>query len=147
MTWQTVIIIQVLVSAGMTILTRRLALAQRQLFFVIGVLTYAVVALMGLLYTLIFTGGLPHLPHGHVWLYLLLEGSCIPVAWLLQYKIIDLLGASNTVLISILNNVASALLGIILLHDAFSLRFIVGSLLVLCSIVIVFQLQPDSRHH
>ena len=146
MRWQTVILIQVFVSAGMTILTRRLALAERKLFFVVGVLSYAMVALMGLFYALVFTGGLPHLPQGHVWIYLLLEGSCIPAAWLLQYKIIGLLGASNTVLISILNNVASALLGIVLLDDAFSLSFVVGSFLVLSSIGIVFRVQPDSLH-
>ena len=146
MTWQTVIILQVIVSAGMTILTRRLALAERKLFFVIGVLSYAVVALMGFVYTLVFAGGLPHLPHGQVWLYLVAEGGCVPAAWLLQYKIIGYLGASNTVLVSMLNNVASALLGIIFLHDKFSLGFIAGTGLVLSSIVIVFRVQPDSRH-
>lgn len=147
MTWQSVIIAQVVVSAVMTIFTRRLALTDRKLFFVIGSLSYGMVAMMGFIYSVVFSGGLPSFPASNAWPFLLLEGFAIPIWWLLQYKIIGLFGASNAVLITMLNYAGAALLGFSFLDEPFSAGFFIGSLLILSSIFIAFWVQPDTTHH
>lgn len=147
MTWQIVIILQVIVSALMTIFTRRMALTDRKLFFVIGSLSYLSVAVMGTMFSLLFGGQLPEIPNGRVWIYLIAEGIFIPASWLLQYRIISRFGASNAVLITMLNYVGTALMGFTLLNESFSFNFLIGALFILSSIFIAFRVQPDSVHH
>ncbi len=147
MTLHLIIIAQVFASAGMTILTRKLALADRKLFFLIGCLTYGVVTVAGLAFSLLFGGAWPHFPTANSLPYLLAEGVAIPAAWLLQYKIIGIFGASNAVLVSILNYVATAAMGIVLLHEAVSWKFFIGAALIIVSIYLAFRVQPDRTHH
>lgn len=147
MKWQILISAQIIVSAGMTILTRKLALIDRKLFFVIGVLSYAMVALLGFIFSLIFGSGLPHVANNHAWLFLVLEGICIPAGWLFQYKIISKLGASNGVLLALLNNIAGAIMGFLLLADRLTAGFLVGASLIIGSILIAFRIQADNAHH
>ena len=147
MSWQLVISAQIVVSAIMTVFTRRLTLFDNKLFFIIGAVSYGTIAVAGFAYSLIFGGHLPHVPIGHAWLYLIAEGICIPASWLLQYKIISKLGASNAVIVATLNNIGAALMGFVFLGDRFSLTFFLGAAFVLASIVIAFRIQPDTSHH
>lgn len=146
MTWQAIILAQVLVSAIMTIFTRKLSLLDRKLFFVIGCASYGMVAVIGLLVSWVF--GPPHIsfPGLHAWPFLLIEGVCIPVSWLLQYKIIQIFGASNAMLITVMNYMGTAALGFIFLHESFSADFFVGLVCILASIWLAFRVQPDSVH-
>lgn len=130
----------------MTIFTRRLALSDRKLFFVIGVLSYFTIGFMGFIYSIVFGHGLPDIPSGKAWLFIVAEGFFIPAAWLLQYKIISKLGASNAVIITTANNAATAFLGFIFLKESFSPLFIVGSVFILGGIVTVLRIQPDMNH-
>lgn len=131
----------------MTVFTRKLALTDRKLFFVIGVLSYAMVAVDGFVLSMLLGGGLPEISSSHVWWYLIAEGIFIPAGWLLQYRIIGTLGASNAILITMLNNIGAAIMGFAFLNDAFSLTFLVGALFVIASILITFRVQPDTVHH
>ncbi|MBC7707864.1 hypothetical protein H7Y63_01440 [Polaromonas sp.] len=146
MSWQIVISAQIIVSSLMTICTRRLALTNRTLFFVVGVLTYGVIAVMGVIYSLAFGGGLPQILNHEAWPYLIGEGIAIPSSWLLQYKIISKLGASNAVLITMLNNIGAASLGILLLNDDYTATFFIGAVFICLSIIIAFRVQPDTAH-
>lgn len=146
MTFQIIIIAQVLVSALMTIFTRKLSLTDRKLFFVIGAVSYGVVAIMGILLSLMFNAHSISFPQSQAWPYLILEAIFIPISWLLQYKIIQKLGASNAVLTTMLNYVSAACLGFVLLGDTFSVRFLIGLVFIMASIYIAFNVQPDTKH-
>jgi drug/metabolite transporter (DMT)-like permease len=146
MTWEIVIIAQVLVSASMTIFTRRLALNDRKLFFMIGALSYGVVAAMGFIFSTVFGQGMPTVTNAAVWPYLVIEGIFIPVSWLLQYKVISMLGASNAVLATMLNYVGAAITGFIFLNEKYTLAFLIGALFILASIYMSFRIQPDTVH-
>lgn len=146
MTWQIIILAQVLVSALMTVFTRKLSLADHKLFFVIGGVSYGVVALMGIVYSFLFGVGVTKFPSSVAWPFLITEGVFIPISWLLQYKIIRHFGAGNAVLISALNYVGTASLGFIVFREYFSVSFLVGFLLILASIVVAFKIQPDTVH-
>lgn len=135
-----------MVSAVMTIFTRKLSLLDRKLFFVIGCASYGMVAVVGLLVSWML--GPTHLgfPAGNAWWFLITEGVCIPVSWLLQYKIIQYFGAGNAMLITMLNYVGTASFGFVVLHEAFSVTFLIGLACILASIFLAFKVQPDSEH-
>lgn len=130
----------------MTIFTRKLSLTDRKLFFVIGAVSYGVVASMGILLSLTFNAHTLSFPQSQAWPYLILEAIFIPISWLLQYKIIQRLGASNAVLATMLNYVSAACLGFVVLGDTFSVRFLIGLVFILASIYIAFNVQPDTKH-
>lgn len=146
MTWQIVILAQVLVSAFMTIFTRKLSLLDRKLFFVIGCASYGMVAVIGLLVSWVFSPAHLVFPAANAWPFLITEGVCIPVSWLLQYKIIQTFGAGNAMLITMLNYVGTAALGFLFLNESFSRTFLLGLICILASIWFAFKVQPDSEH-
>ena len=146
-TWQTVVIVQVFFSALPTILARKLALADQKLFFMVGVVTYGVIAAVGATVSLTFGPGTPQLPPPSIWPYLIAIGSLIPASWLLQYKIVHKFGASNGMLIAMLNHAGTATLGFVLLQEPLSSNFLIGCLLIAVSILIAFRIQPDKTHH
>lgn len=131
----------------MTIFSRHMTLSIRKVFFGIGVFSYLVIAVMGLLFSIVSNHGLPSLPGSGAWPYLLIEGLFIPTAWLIQYKIIGHIGAGNTAIVSIVNTVGTSILGILLLHEGFSFFFAVGAALIMTSALISLTINPDSGHH
>lgn len=140
-------LLQIVVSSLMTIFSRKLVLADRKLFYVIGVCSYATVALMGFIYAFVFHGGVAGLPSATGWLYIIVEGICIPASWLLLYKLISIIGASNSTITSLMNTMVTALLGIILLHEPLTLTFLAGAALLLTSGYLALTIQADTRHH
>jgi uncharacterized membrane protein len=146
MSWQIIIVAQVIASAIMTVFTRKLSLTDRKLFFVIGGLSYGMVAIMGVVFSFVFGAASVNPAPAHAWPYLITEGAFIPISWLLQYKIIQRLGASNAVLVTMLNYVGTAALGLIFIGEKVSVYFWVGLILILSSIVIAFKVQPDTIH-
>lgn len=147
MTWQIAITLQVLVSSIMTLFTRRVTLSVKNVFFGVGVLSYFMVALMGFVYSLVYNHGLPVAPSLTTWAYILLEGFCIPLAWLILYKMISLIGAGNAVIVSSLNTTAAALMGVFFLHESLSITFALGAVFILVSALTSLRLSPDLRHH
>lgn len=147
MTWQTAITLQVLVSSFMTLFTRRVSLASRRVFFGMGVLSYCMVAVMGFVYSLLYHHGLPVAPTARTWLYIFIEGFCIPLAWLVSYKTISYIGAGNAVVVSTVNTTATALMGIVFLHDALTPVFVGGAALILGGALASLHLSPDASHH
>lgn len=146
MTWQAAITLQVVVSSFMTLFTRRLTLTVTQVFFGVGMVSYATVASSGLILSIINNGGSPVLPTGNAWLYLAIEGLCIPLSWLMQYKLIRYIGAANAVIVSALNTVGAALLGILFLKDGLSTWFILGAALIILSSLVSLRIRPDTEH-
>ncbi len=146
MTWQFIIILQIIVSALMTIFTRHISLSTKHAFFIVGVASYLAIAVAGWMYAVILgsNGIIP--PSNAMWPLLLVEGVCIPAAWLVQYQLIRRIGASNTAIVTMLNTVMTAAFGIVLLHDTLSLPFAVGGLLILTGVAIALRLRPDEIH-
>jgi drug/metabolite transporter (DMT)-like permease len=147
MTWQLIIIIQIFMSSLMTLFARHIAVSTRRVFFGIGIFSYLAIAIAGTSFALLHSHSLPPLPSGQALVYILIEGMCIPTAWLFQYKLIGYIGASNTVIVSSINTVGAALMGIIFLGESLSIAFISGALFVLGSVYIALQIQPDMTHH
>lgn len=147
MTWQIAITLQVLISALMTMFTRRLTLSIKQVFFGIGVASYFMVALCGLIFSLIYNHGLPALPSTDAWVYIFIEGLCLPASWLTQYKLIGYIGAGNAVTATTLNMISAALLGVWFLNEGLSVSFIIGALFIIAGMLITLRINPDIEHH
>src|SRR4051794_35756695 len=121
MTWQIAITLQVFVSALMTLFTRHITLSNKRVFIGVGVGSYFAVAVCGFIFAIISHSGLPVFPSPTAWLFIIIEGLCIPAAWLVQYKLISSLGAANAITISTLNTVGAASLGILFLGESISM--------------------------
>lgn len=144
--WPLVIIAQVIVSSAMTIANRKLSLSNQRVFFVVGFFTYLVVALMGILYSIVFGVDLSYTPSVVAWQYIIPASIGIVTSWLVLYRTIALVGASNAVLISMANYIGSATLGYIILDEAISSTFIAGAILIIASLWIAFSVRPDTSH-
>lgn len=146
MTWQVAIIAHVVVSALMMIFARRLSLSNRKAFYVVGFMSYMMISITGVAYSLIFGVPWHYLPTSAEWLYILPAGIGIATAWLLQYRIIGLLGASNAIVTTMAKYIGTALLGFIFLHEGISATFILGAMLILTSIWLTLRIRPDEAH-
>jgi len=140
-------LLQIVASSLMTIFSRKLALSDNRLFYVIGVCSYAAVAVMGIAYAFVFHGGVAGIPPTEAQVYIVIEGICIPASWLLLYKLISIVGASNSTVTSLANTVVTAVLGILLLNEPFTLTFLAGAVLLLTSGYLALTIQADSKHH
>lgn len=145
MTWQTAIILQVVVSALMTIFTRQLTLSTKKVFFGVGVLSYITIAIVGMAYASFHTDVLS-VPPATLWPYLLIEGICIPASWLIIYKLISGVGAGNASIITTVNVLGTALMGIAFLNEQLTAAFLIGSVLVLSGVILSLKLRPDKTH-
>lgn len=143
MSWQLAIIGHVFVSALMAIMARRLSLTNRRAFYIVGFMTYLMIALAGLVYSSLFGVPWDYLPTAQQWLYILPAGIGIAAAWLLHYRMIGIIGASNAVIASMANYIGTALLGFIFLQEGISGSFILGAALILCSIWLTFRIRAD----
>lgn len=146
MSWQLIIIILILVSSIVTMFTRRVALSTKRVFYGVGAFSYLAIAISGTIMSIIYNHGLPTMPSGNTWVYIILEGMFIPIAWLFQYKLISYIGASNAVIVSSINTIGVAIMGIIFLNEPLSVSFVCGSLTVLISAYVALQIQPDLAH-
>lgn len=147
MTWQLAITIQIIVSSLMTMFTRRVSLSNKHVFIGVGVATYFVAALCGFVFSVVSNNGLPAYPSNGAWVYILIEGLCIPAAWLVQYKLISYIGAGNTVTISTVNTISAALLGILFLREGISFNFILGAAFIIAGTIVTLRIRPDLEHY
>lgn len=146
MTWQLAMVLQVLVSSCMTLFTRRVSLLTKHVFFGVGALTYLTIAACGWILGLVAHAQPSSLLISHAWPYLLIEGVSIPASWLVQYRLISYIGASNTVIVTVLNTLFAATAGIVFLHERLSVAFAVGALSIFAGILIALRIQPDITH-
>lgn len=130
----------------MTIFTRKLALADKRLFYAVGSVMYIAIALVGLTISLIINQAFPALPNSETLLYIIIEGFAIAIYWLLQYKIIAMVGAANTVIIIAMNYLAASIAGLLFLGETASPIFILGASIMLVSVLIAFKIKPDKKH-
>ena len=144
--WPLVIIAQVIVSSIMTITTRKLSLSNQRVFFVVGFFIYMMVALMGIVYSFIFGVDADYLPEMVAWQYIIPASIGIVTAWLLLYKTISIVGASNAVLITTANYIATATLGYVVLGESISNTFVLGATLLIISLWIAFSIRADTSH-
>ncbi len=144
--WPVVIVAQVIASSVMTVITRKLSLSNRRVFFVVGFVIYAVVALMGIVYSLLFGVELAYTPSIEAWRLILPASVGIVISWLLVYRTISIVGASNAVLITMVNYIATATLGYVVLGEDVSSTFLLGAVLILTSMYIAFSVRADTSH-
>ena len=126
MTWQVTIVLQVIASSLMTLWARRLTLNYKNAFYIVAFCNYAVIALIGTGLAIITSHGLPSLPTSSSYIYLLGVGIFIPLSWLLGYKLISIVGASNGVIAGLASFVITAIFGVIFLNETVSIPFIIG---------------------
>lgn len=146
LTWQFIIVLQILASSFLAIWTRHVSIRSRKYVFAVGLISYACIAIMGLAYSIFHNGSWPALPQSNAWLYLMAEGIFIPAAWLFQFKLVSHIGASNGVISSTINGLGAAFLGILILGETISIAFIVGSLLILAAVYLSLTIKPDNSH-
>lgn len=146
MTWQLAILLQISVSSLLAIFTRVVSLSVRRVFFGVAMLSYITIAVFGWLYAVAFGEAILSVPNTQTWVYLVLEGLCIPASWLVQYKLIAYIGASNTVIATTLNTLVAATIGIVFLGEPLSWLFLLGGGAILVGIMLALGLQPDTQH-
>jgi len=146
MSWQIIIILQVVAGTAITLLSRRFALKSEKSFFSIGLFSYFAIAISGMLVSLIANQGLPPLPSSAAWWFIVAEGVFIPMGWLVQLYLIKSIGASNAVLVGMFNSLVIATLSIVLYHDAISPMFLLGAAFLVTSSVIALRIKPDETH-
>lgn len=147
MSWQVAILLQILVGTVVTLYVRRLSLSVKKVYFGMALVSYMSIATLGWAVSLVQLRGEVSLPDAGVWRLLIIEGICIPLAWLVQYRLIRLIGASNAVIVAGLNALATAALGIVILEEVFNGVFIIGSVLIVGGMIVALRIQPDSIHH
>jgi drug/metabolite transporter (DMT)-like permease len=128
----------------MTIWYRKVSIWYPKRIFSISLSIYVVVALTGFLLGFFhndFT--LPPFPNGKVLLYILGEGFFIPVAWLFSYKLLSIIGASSMAIAQSVNFLTTALFGIILLGDPFSLYLLVGGSLLISGVILALTVNKQ----
>lgn len=146
MTWQTAIIVQIIFSSFVTLFTRRATVRYENVHLLMGVINYLVIALLGIVCSVLVLGTLPALPSGEVWIYLILEGVFIPAAWLITYKVIAHVGASNGVILSAASYISACLAAVFFLSDAITGHFMVGAAMIVGSIFLAARIKPDRQH-
>lgn len=144
MSWQLIISLQVIVSTCMTLLIRHYSLKSQKTFFTTGALSYTAIAVSGTIISLIAQHRLPQVVHLDAWWFLVGEGICIPIAWLIQYRLIRSIGASNATLVSTFNAFAAAMLSIVLSGDDLSGRFLFGAGFLMTSAFIALSIKPNN---
>ena len=147
MSWQLILIIQIFVSSLTTLWARHIALTSKKVFLSVGAISFSAIALIGLIVSVMHNQGFPPVPTGTAWIYILIEGFAIPVAWLFSYKLITYIGASNTIVVATVNTIGAALSGVIFLGEHISISFIFGILFILLGVYIALTIKPDTTHH
>ena len=145
-TWQMVVLAQILVGSLMAVWTRHVSLKSRQYAFSVALISYACIATMGFIYSVLHTKGLPPLPEGKVWLLLIAEGMLIPSSWLFHFKLVSHVGATNGVISSTFYGLGVATLGIVLLGETVNLLFVIGAAFILTGIYVSLTIKPDETH-
>jgi drug/metabolite transporter (DMT)-like permease len=131
----------------MTLWARRLTLNYKKAFYLVVFCNYAIIALIGIALAIIANhGSLPALPTPSSYIYLIGVGIFIPLSWLLGYKLIAIVGASNGVIAGLASFVITALFGVVLLGESISLAFIIGCIFLLLGMYISLRIQPDEKH-
>ncbi|MBP9667745.1 EamA family transporter [Candidatus Saccharibacteria bacterium] len=146
MSWELIIILQVVISAVLSLITRKISLKHPDASFSIGLFAFIAIGLLGCVYATLFQGALPHLPPPHMWTLLILEGLTIPAAWLIQYKLVRHFGASNGTVISVAFILFASLAALALLREPFDIWFLSGSLSIMAAVFIVLRIAPDDNH-
>jgi uncharacterized membrane protein len=146
MSWQAIVILQIFVSSLMTLWTRHISLSSKKVFYTVGLVTYFTIASVGILISIIGNRGLPSVAFNNSFIFIVIAGIAIPIAWLFQYKLISYIGASNTTVVSTINTVGAATLGIVLLNEAISVSFIIGVLLIVAGVYLALNIRADKAH-
>ncbi len=146
MSWQIAIILQILISALMTLFTRHLSLSLRKVFYSVGLLSYLAIAVAGSLYAVLLGYTNLSFPPTPVLPYLLIEGLFIPAAWLTQYKLMSYVGASNAVIATTFNTVGAAIAGILFFNEPLTAAFVGGATFIIGGMIIALRIRPDEIH-
>lgn len=147
MLWQFAVIAQIIPSSLTALWARKVSLVNKNTFFSTGFFSYLVVALLGITVGLYHNGyKIPALPNGNIYWLLLGIGVFIPISWLLQYKLISIVGAANGMIANTTNFVTTAFFGFIFLGEIITPLFFAGSLLMLTATYISFSIKADTKH-
>ncbi|MBP9852612.1 MAG: hypothetical protein QG629_355 [Patescibacteria group bacterium] len=146
MSWQVAIVLVIIASSVLPLFTRTLTLRHSHAFFTIGLSMYAAVATVGFVISFLGRGGIPPLPVPEAWPYIVLEGICIPMAWLIMYKIVGMIGASNAALANSANIVLSVIAGVIVLHEGVSWKFLLGAACIIVAMLLALTIRADKKH-
>lgn len=147
MIWQQVILWQIIASSVMTIWYRVSSVRYTKKTFSISLAVYFVVALAGFALSFVHNQFLvPDFPNSKGVLYVLIEGACIPLAWLFSYKLLSVIGASSMVVAQTVNFLLVALFGIIFLGDKFNVFIMLGGILLIGGVGLALTTNGQNRH-
>jgi uncharacterized membrane protein len=135
MPWSTIVVLQIISSSFLTLWYRRTGIVLKNQTLQISFVVYICVAFCGVLISLFannFT--LPALPSKDALIFIAIEGFFIPAYWIIQFKLINLLGAASSVVIQTLNYWTTALFGLLLLGEELSTYFIYGFIFIVLAV-------------
>ncbi len=135
MSWNTVIVLQIITSSFLTLWYRQTGIVLKQRTLQISFVVYIWVALSGTLISYFANDfSVPSIPSREALIFICLEGFFIPAYWIIQFKLIRMLGAANSVIIQTLNYWMAASFGLILLGDNITKYFLVGLIFIVSAV-------------
>lgn len=145
MTWQQVMVLQIIASSSMTLWYRKVSLVYSKHTFTLFLTIYLTVAVAGSIISVVrFGGTLPALPTGTVVWYLIGEGLFIPMSWYFSYRLLSIIGASSMAVAQSFIFLTTATLGILLLDEPLTVGLFVGAMLLLSGVYLA--LSVNGRH-
>lgn len=141
MTWQQVMMMQIIASTAMTLWYRKISVTYPKNTFTTFLFVYIGVATAGVVLSVVGQGGIAPLPRGVVLWYILGEGLLIPLSWLLAYKLLSIIGASAMAIAQSITFLTTALFGVLFLHEPLTLGLFFGALFLLSAVYIALSVK------
>lgn len=147
MPWLIAMAVHVLLGSLLALWVRHVSSVNKNAFFSMAFFNYLVVLIGGTALAMYFNNwSIPSIPTGRAVIYLLVEGILLPMAWVLNYKLISMVGAANSVIAGTAGIIATTVLGIIFLHEPASVKYFAGACLMVFAIYISFSINADEKH-
>ncbi len=135
MSLNTIVLLQIITSSFLTLWYRQTGIVLKNRTLQISFFVYIWVALSGTLIALAANNfAFPGLPSKDAWLFIVIEGLFIPAYWIIQFKLISLLGASNAVITQTLNYWVAAAFGLLILGEGLTKNSVAGLLLIVAAV-------------
>lgn len=135
MPWSNIVVLQIISSSFLTIWYRKTGLVFKNQTLQISFVVYICVAICGVLISFLGNNlSMPAMPNREAFIFIITEGIFIPAYWIIQFKLITILGAASAVVVQTLNYWTAALFGLLILGEKLSSYFLLGFIFIVIAV-------------
>ncbi len=147
MPWNLIVILQIISSSFLTLWYRKTGQVLKNQTLQISFVVYICVAICGVLISFFANRfNLPAYPGKEALFYIIIEGIFIPAYWIIQFKLISILGAASAVVVQTLNYWTAALFGLVLLGENLSKYFIFGFIFIFIAVYLSISINLKNNN-